>query len=221
MQVIKEYSGIKVTINEEDLNKNGVIYLLEFPNGKVYVGQTTNTVNYRLPSHCRLSSSCTKLNRAIQKYKGMKVHVLSSNLSQDQLDVFERFFIKAYDSIASGYNLRDGGSRGKHSADSIKKMSEAKKGLKLSDDAKAKISKANKGRIVTEETKAKHRATCANKRELKPIKYRSLYIDTDTGITYNTMKEIGVALGVSKQRIEQMLKKQHKRIEKIKVPRNK
>ncbi len=31
MQAIKEYSGVKVTVNEEDLNKKGVIYLLEFP----------------------------------------------------------------------------------------------------------------------------------------------------------------------------------------------
>jgi group I intron endonuclease len=221
MQITKTYNGINVTYqSEEDMTKKNLIYLLEFPNGKVYVGQTTNTINHRLASHCSISSPCVKLNRAIQKYKEIRAHVLSSSLSQDQLNVFERFFINSYDSISSGYNLREGGSRGKHSPETIEKMSEAKKGHKLSDDGKAKISKALKGRIVTEETKSKHSATCASKRLLKPIEYKSVYVDTGTGIEYNTMKEIGVALGVSRQRIEQMLKKQHKRIKKIKKPKS-
>lgn len=40
MEISKNYSGVNVVVNPHDLDKKGVIYLLEFPNGKFYVGQT-------------------------------------------------------------------------------------------------------------------------------------------------------------------------------------
>jgi hypothetical protein len=68
MQVIKEYSGVKVTINEEDLNKKGVIYLMEFPNGKAYVGQSSKSLRKRIQGHCDKASGCPLVKKAMNKY---------------------------------------------------------------------------------------------------------------------------------------------------------
>jgi group I intron endonuclease len=153
--MIKEYSGIQVTINEEDLNKQGVIYLLEFPNAKVYIGQTTQKLQKRLKSHCsRTSKHSSKIKQAIQKYKEFKVSALSSNLTSEQLNVYEVFFIKAYNSKGTdGYNLDSGGKNFIKSEESKKKMSEAQKGHKVSNETKKKISESHKGKIVSDKTK--------------------------------------------------------------------
>lgn len=216
MQVIKEYSGIKVTMNDVDFSKIGVIYLLEFPNKKVYVGQTNNDIRLRMSHHCHKGNGCTKLDRAIQKYREVVVNVLSSGLSQDQLNTYEYFFIKAYDSILSGYNLKDGGSRGKHSPESIEKMSNAKKGHKLSDEGKSKISKAHKGKVISEETKRKTTETCATKRQANPVyKNKTSYVDIATGVEYDTMRELANVYGITRQAVEQELKRKRSRFLKI------
>ena len=49
------------------------------------------------------------------------------------------YFIKSLGTIANGYNIREGGSRGKHSLESRRKMSEARKGIKLSEETKRRI----------------------------------------------------------------------------------
>lgn len=109
---VKKYNDIEVTYDSElDAKKKGCIYLLIFPNNKVYIGQTTNTISRRITGHCSNKSSCRKLKNAIQKHSQFRVMVLSSNLSLEQLNAYEVFFIKAYDSIGtSGYNLQGGGN---------------------------------------------------------------------------------------------------------------
>lgn len=143
MQVTKEYSGIKVTVNEEDLNKQGVIYLLEFPNGKVYIGQTTQTLKKRTKSHLKPTEGCVSLNRAIQKYKEFKVSVLEENLTIGQLNSFEAYYIKLFNSNAEdGYNLMSGGRNSKPSDETRKKLSEA-----ISKDIRKKLSDMNKQKV--------------------------------------------------------------------------
>lgn len=144
MQVIKEYSGIKVTVNEEDLNKKGVIYLLEFPNGKVYIGQTNRKLRERIIHHCDKGSTCRKLKNAIQKHKQFNVWLLSSSLNAEQLNVYEAFFIKAYNSnTTEGYNLESGGMNKTASSETREKIAEAKRNV--SEETRKKISEAKKG----------------------------------------------------------------------------
>jgi len=64
---------------------------------------------------------------------------LAVSHTQEVADYWEKYFIGRYDSIETGYNLRDGGSRGKHS-----------------QETKEKISIANTGKIRTKETKLKN-----------------------------------------------------------------
>lgn len=175
MQVIKEYSGIKVTINEEDLNKKGVIYLLEFPNGKMYIGQTTQKVRKRLKEHCnKKKKGCRKLHNAIYKYTVFNVFVLSSELTIDQLNVYETFFIKAYDTIKTGYNLDSGGRNKICSTETRQKMSDSRKGEKNSffgkkhtEETKQKIAEAHNGKVMTLDQKIK--SAIAHMKSVKSI----------------------------------------------------
>lgn len=152
----KIYSSIKVTINEEDLEKQGVIYLLEFPNGKVYIGQTIQCLKRRINQHRYESNKCSKVHNAVNKYKEFKVSLLEENLTIGQLNSFEAYYIKLFNSNAEdGYNLESGGKNKKHSEESKKKMSKAKKGQTFSDAHKDKISESNKGHNVSDKTRKK------------------------------------------------------------------
>jgi group I intron endonuclease len=108
-------------------------------NNKVYVGQTWCVPIKRFSLHLRdKSGSCLKLFRALNKYdrKNFNMIPLVYCERQDEADVLESFFIKLYNSIANGYNIREGGSGGK-----------------LSEETKKKISIGNKGKIVSEKTR--------------------------------------------------------------------
>lgn len=156
MSYITNYTNITVTFDsEESLTQQNLIYLLQFPNGKVYVGQTTMELRRRISQHCG-KSNCTKLKNAIQKYKEFKVSVLSSNLTLEQMNVFEQLFIKGYNSNGKdGYNLESGGLNKKVSEETKKKMSESQKGRHHSEETRKKISQTHKGLKASEESKKK------------------------------------------------------------------
>lgn len=152
----KNYNGIKITINEEDLKKQGVIYLLEFPNSKFYIGQTIQKLRERIYKHCKYNNKCSKLRNAIQKYKEFKVSVLEENLTIGQLNSFEGYYIRLFNSNGKdGYNLESGGNNKTHSEETKNKMSESQKGKRLSEETKKKLSEVNKGKKPSEETRKK------------------------------------------------------------------
>jgi hypothetical protein len=147
MVVTKEYSGIQVTIKQEDLKKQGVIYLLEFPNGKVYIGQTIRKFNQRVKQHCMVDNKSPKLKNAIQKYKEFNVSILEENLTIWQLNSFEGYYIKLFNSNGEdGYNLDSGGNNRRSSDETKKKLSDIGKGKVKSDEHKRKLSDGNKGK---------------------------------------------------------------------------
>ncbi len=175
MRIIKEYSGIKIDVDEDDLNKKGVIYLLEFPNGKVYVGQTKQRLRHRLVPHCYADNKCDKVKNAIQKYKEIRVSVLEEGLTIGQLNSFEAFYIRVFNSNrVDGYNLDSGGNNKIASKETKNRMSESakkrgiseetkrkmiesrgsRKGCKIAEDAKLKMSESHKGKKLTDEHKA-------------------------------------------------------------------
>ena len=53
------------------------IYKITSPSGKNYIGQTKQAFNERWKGHCKKSSNCLLLKRAIQKYgrENMKTEI--------------------------------------------------------------------------------------------------------------------------------------------------
>ncbi len=137
----------------------GVIYMaLCTKNNKKYIGQTTEGLKKRRQQHLsgrkRLN---TYFHKALNKYPQelWKWEILSTCYTKEDLDFEEIFFIEKFITLNQnfGYNLKSGGSYGKHSEKTKKKISEANKGKKRSEETKKKISKSQQN--MSEETKNK------------------------------------------------------------------
>lgn len=83
-------------------------------NGKIYIGQTTKTLDERIKNHhnSMTSGKDTHLYRAMRKYGWDKFHfqVITHAHSKEDLDALEEYYIKKFDSIRHGYNMAKGGS---------------------------------------------------------------------------------------------------------------
>lgn len=142
---------------------HGWVYVvLNQANDKVYVGQTTNIKQrwcaYR--SACNGSSKRSEglLVRAMRKYGFGSFCLVSiyTCSSQEELNQVERVLIAAWQCQDRnlGYNIANGGDgKGKHSPETLAKMSAAHKGKKrgpLSAATRAKISTAQMGKKCPE-----------------------------------------------------------------------
>ena len=135
----------------------GIIYCIHnLSTGKKYIGQTVEKMQRRVVRHFRTINE-TKISRAIQKYSkynfvyGIVEEVEDRNL----LDEREEYWIKFYDTVENGFNIKEGGkcARGyKQSESSIEKRRQKLLGRPLSEEHKQKISKAHKGKILPKET---------------------------------------------------------------------
>jgi group I intron endonuclease len=122
--------------------------IINLINKKVYIGQTWSTLKHRLAQHLS-SKKKNKLFDAIKKYgkENFQIQFLTVCGTQEVADYWETFFIEKYDSINLGYNIREGGSRGKLSSYTRKKISDSHQGKKLNLDVKLKISASKKGQL--------------------------------------------------------------------------
>lgn len=88
----------------------GVVYALTNKStGKVYVGQTTLTLEVRWKRHCTAKKGCTALIRALKKYgpQSFTKRVLCKATTRAELNAYETYWIAKLDSLApKGYNLR-------------------------------------------------------------------------------------------------------------------
>jgi group I intron endonuclease len=86
-------------------------------NGKVYIGQTIQTVKERFYQHCATKCSDSVLNmaihRAIKKYgkSNFTIEVIEE-VDKDSLNDREKFWIEYYNSYNNGYNSTRGGQDG-------------------------------------------------------------------------------------------------------------
>ena len=149
--------------------KNYTVYMhVNKINNKKYIGITKTSVNKRWGRDgCGYRSDKQSVFcRALQKYgwDNFEHVILYENLSQDEACNMEIKLIKEYKTQDSnfGYNVQPGGQLGNDgvvfSEESKKKMSEAHKGKKLTDEHKNKISEGCKGHnpcVHSEETKEK------------------------------------------------------------------
>lgn len=143
----------------------GIIYIIKNAiNSKLYIGQTSKSLETRWNSHlssyrqyCNGSKhgSSWALYGAMKKY-GKKNFFIKQikNIDDEDLDEEEIKYIKIFNSmVPNGYNIRTGGSKGKHCAESREKMRQAKLGEKnhnygkpRSDEFKAIMSAKKSGK---------------------------------------------------------------------------
>lgn len=93
---------------------SGVIYYIQSPSGKGYVGKTDN-FEERMKGHQKISTKCTLLKRAIDKYgwDNMKVTILLKCKLED-MPYYEQLMVDAYDTFGpNGYNCTTGGEKNK------------------------------------------------------------------------------------------------------------
>ena len=132
--------------------------MLTSPNGKSYIGQTSGTIEVRFRDHKKSSSECVAIRNAIKKHgwKNMKKNWYEC-LDED-LNFTEELMISLMGTLApNGYNLREGGgSHGKMSEVTKKRMREAQRGEKNGFYGKTHTEKAKQ----------------PNKKNAKPIKVR-------------------------------------------------
>jgi hypothetical protein len=105
----------KYNIREEEIKEcmgpQGIIYKITSPSGKVYVGQTVQTLKERIACHKKVSSNCTLLKRAISKYGDEMVYEIIEEVPDEYLDERETYWIKELNSLApNGYNCSTGGN---------------------------------------------------------------------------------------------------------------
>jgi group I intron endonuclease len=130
--------------------------------GKIYIGQTIQVLEYRWRKHRNVGSNCCYLKRAFNKYgiDNFDFKLICICFDED-LNKYEIQYMEKYNSmVPNGYNLRKGGNSGKHHEETKKKISESLKGrtdifrpktnYRLgkhhSEETKKKISDALKGR---------------------------------------------------------------------------
>lgn len=95
-------------------------------------------------------TNSTYLHNAIQKYGVENFHyeqILAECDSQEQADLVEDEFIEKYDARNPdvGYNLKSGGSHGKHSEETKQKIAAALIGREVSQETRDKISQIHTG----------------------------------------------------------------------------
>lgn len=110
-----------------------IIYSIESPSGKKYIGQTKQRLSKRISQHFIASKNINltrPLYKAMRKYarEDFKIKILEE-CSPDILDERESYWITFYNTMIEGYNLTSGGESAKEcSKETKEKMSLAKKG---------------------------------------------------------------------------------------------
>lgn len=115
-----------------------VVYRHIFPNGKSYIGITSQYPFWR---RWRAGSGYykqPKMYRAIQKYgwESVQHEVLAKDLSLSDANRVEQEMVAKFDSVKNGYNISSGGG--------------GTYGIPCSEETKAKIGRANRGKPSVE-----------------------------------------------------------------------
>jgi len=121
-------------------------------NGKVYIGQTTKTLQRRWTKHCIAAKTDNiPFHRALMKYgfDNFTVEQIDVASSQDELNKKEIYWIEYYNSLLpNGYNVCKGGngmSGYKASEETRRKLRESHLGKRQSEETRKKMSEAAKG----------------------------------------------------------------------------
>ena len=121
------------------------IYKITSPSGKIYIGQSWD-IKRRFRNYKNLvCKNQKKVYASLQKY-GVENHIfeiiceLSNTISQEELNIKEIEWWKFYkDKGTELMNIKEPGSNGKLSEDTIEKLRQINTGKKLSEEQKQKI----------------------------------------------------------------------------------
>ena len=114
---------------ETDMYEGYIYKISNNVNDKVYIGQTIETIEKRFKDHISASKCENKkgviLYNAMHKYgvENFSHEILKENLTKNEADYWERYYIEEFDTIKNGYNLKTGGTHCIYSEASKQKMS--------------------------------------------------------------------------------------------------
>jgi len=193
-------------------------------NGKIYIGQTWLTLRKRWRFHSNDKSGCIKLRTAIKKYgiNSFSINLITLCGTQESADYWEDYFIKHYDAIKNGYNIKEGGSRGKWSEESKMKLSKSNMGHLVSNETRKKlsvshsgkefsekhkqnISRSHMGKIHTQETKEKMRGENNARAKLNKDQINEIINLYSTG-NYSS-RQLAKKFGIGKTQILRIINK--------------
>lgn len=140
----------------------GIIYkATNLINGKVYIGQTTNSLEQRVKQHFFKKDDGTYFHNALKKYgqDGFKWDIIDQANNEDELSKKEIYWIAYYESFtdkSKGYNSTSGGETSKSISEEVRlKISIKNKGKVITAEHREKLRQAFIGRNVSNETREK------------------------------------------------------------------
>lgn len=107
-----------------EINQHCIYCYTNKINGKKYIGQSKDPSKRCHPANYK---GCTKFYNAILKYgwDNFEQTFLATNLTLEEANILEEEFIKLYDTINTGYNIKSGGLNNEYSEESRQRMSAA------------------------------------------------------------------------------------------------
>ena len=159
--------------------KNYKVYRYTFPDGRVYIGTTKNTIQHRKDCGYQHNARLTEAIRTIG-WESVQKDILADGLTQSEAFAEEERQIKAHDSTdqSKGYNVSFGGKNTFH-------------GLHHKSEHRAKMSRLYKGRTFSEETLRKMNE--AHEKERQPVE--SLDENGNVTAVYKSKRDAAVAVG--------------------------
>lgn len=158
----------------------GALYQIEFPNGKSYIGITTQTPAARLRSHSKDAKHRKgdwAVHRALRKYGTGNVVLRTLAIANDwaYLQLIERNAIRVFGTFGKGgYNMTAGGDGflgGRHTPESKAKIAEA--GRNISPETRKKIGDAFRGKPGSN-LGSKHDPAANDAKSLRQLKSKTL-----------------------------------------------
>ncbi len=201
-------------------------------NGKIYVGQTTKTLEVRFAQHMQLNRkrSCRLLQLAIRKYGALNfvIEALQCAIHKGYLNELESYWIKKLESFGpKGYNLTSGGDRAELAEESREMIRQKllgkptgrmgiptgqtpwNKGKAWSPEMRQKLSAAHigikrgPGKPWSDEAKRAH----SERRKGRPIPaLRKPVMCVETGAVYESGRAAAAMLGLQASKICLVLK---------------
>lgn len=142
----------------------GCVYMLEFPDGKKYIGSTMKKMCYRLSGHkYNVGKKTSELYSHWALMGEPVVKILATANDEETIRAAEGLAVMAFNTkVPHGLNMAYGGAKGplgvKLSDEVRRQMSERSKGRvghTHSKEVRARISKGLTGRVLSQETKLK------------------------------------------------------------------
>lgn len=143
-----------------DINAYGFIYCIRNRvNNKLYIGQTTQSVNSRFKKHrydsrryAIVKNKISILYHSIHKHgeDSFNIEILAIAYSKEKLDDFEKYYIAYFKTQQKqfGYNIREGGTDGGRYPKTYARDKEISRPRKLSAEGRAILSETGKKNIL-------------------------------------------------------------------------